>query len=461
MLGIKLLWRNIMDDLLKDAIADAKAVRETALANAKIALEEAFTPRIQSMLSQKIQSEMEGEEEAPADEQDEEPVAEEGEEEAPEIAVEPEEGEEIPADEQEVEIPVEEPAIADEEEVPFEEPAIADEEEVPFEEPAVADEEGEEDVIEINGVKYAPVVSEEEHEDEAPVEEQEDEIDELDLESILKELEDEADDSEISEEYEESEVGDGLDSDEVETADEADLAENDVSSDIGDADNKVNDEAGDSSDVGQGSEEPAAADAPDHGKENSEDEVVDDLVEVNGVKYAKVKEQDEFEARNGDLEVNEEDDIDLEEILKALSEGDEEDAEAAEEQVSKLTSELDEHRKVVKYLRGKLNEVNLLNAKLLFTNKLFRAHGLTNEQKLKVVETFDRATNLREVKLVFSTLAESFGSKTANASKPKPIKENKGTASKATASTKPKSTPKVIEEGFDMKQRFQKLANIL
>ena len=458
MLGIKLLWRNIMDDLLKDAIADAKAVRETALANAKIALEEAFTPRIQSMLSQKIQSEMEGEEEAPADEQDEEPVAEEGEEEAPEIAVEPEEGEEIPADEQEVEIPVEEPAIADEEEVPFEEPAIADEEEVPFEEPAV---EGEEDVIEINGVKYAPVVSEEEHEDEAPVEEQEDEIDELDLESILKELEDEADDSEISEEYEESEVGDGLDSDEVETADQADLAENDVSSDIGDADNKVNDEAGDSSDVGQGSEEPAAADAPDHGKENSEDEVVDDLVEVNGVKYAKVKEQDEFEARNGDLEVNEEDDIDLEEILKALSEGDEEDAEAAEEQVSKLTSELDEHRKVVKYLRGKLNEVNLLNAKLLFTNKLFRAHGLTNEQKLKVVETFDRATNLREVKLVFSTLAESFGSKTANASKPKPIKENKGTASKATASTKPKSTPKVIEEGFDMKSRFQKLANIL
>ena len=51
-----------MDDLLKEAIADAKAVRETALANAKMALEEAFTPRIQSMLSDKIQSEIEGEE---------------------------------------------------------------------------------------------------------------------------------------------------------------------------------------------------------------------------------------------------------------------------------------------------------------------------------------------------------------------------------------------------------------
>ena len=470
MLGIKLLWRNIMDDLLKDAIADAKAVRETALANAKIALEEAFTPRIQSMLSQKIQQEEEGEEIPVADE-------EEAGEEAPEIAVEPEVGEEIPADEledpvvaDEEEIPVEEPAVADEEEeIPVaadeeEIPVAADEEELPIEEPAIADEEGEEDVIEINGVKYAPVVSEEEEEHEAPVEEQEDE-DELDLESILRELEDEADDADVNEEYEENEVGDGLSSDEAETADQADLAENDVSSDIGDADNKVNDDAADSSDIGQGSEEPAAADAPAAGQENKEDEVVDDLVEVNGVKYQKVKEQDDFEARNGDLEEPEigegedAEDIDLEEILKALSEGDDEDAEKAEEQVSKLKSELGEHRKVVKYLRGKLNEVNLLNAKLLFTNKLFRAHGLTNEQKLKVVETFDRATNLREVKLVFATLAESFGSKTA--STPKPIKENKGTASKATASTKPKSTPKVIEEGFDMKSRFQKLANIL
>ena len=48
--------------LLKEAIADAKAVRETAIANAKIALEEAFTPKLQSILSKKLQSEMEEEE---------------------------------------------------------------------------------------------------------------------------------------------------------------------------------------------------------------------------------------------------------------------------------------------------------------------------------------------------------------------------------------------------------------
>ena len=443
-----------MDDLLKDAIADAKAVRETALANAKIALEEAFTPRIQSMLSDKIQNELEGDEaaeEAPVE--GEEPEAEE----EPEIAAEPEIGEEplvaqdeVPGDEfsePEAEIPAEEEPLVAQDEVPGDE----------FSEP-----EAEEGVIEINGVKYAPVVSEEEEEEsENPFTEGEDDEDELDLEAILKELEDEADDAEVTEDYEEAGVGDGLSSDEAETADEAELAENDVSSDIGDSDNKVADAAADSSDVGQGSEEPASADAPAAGHENAEDEEVDDLVEVNGVKYSKVKEQDEWEARNGDLEVNEqdEDDIDLEEILRALSEQDDDEEEAAADKVESLTSDLKEHRKVVQYLRGKLNEVNLLNAKLLFTNKLFRAHGLTNEQKLKVVETFDRAKNLREVKLVFSTLAESFGSRTASQSKP--IKESKGTASKAIASTKPKSTPKVIEEGFDMKQRFQKLANIL
>jgi hypothetical protein len=61
--------------------------------------------------------------------------------------------------------------------------------------------------------------------------------------------------------------------------------------------------------------------------------------------------------------------------------------------------------------------------------------------------------------LVFSTLAESFGNQVTSTSKP--IKESKGSASKAVASTKPKSTPKVIEEGMDLKKRFQKLANIL
>jgi hypothetical protein len=96
-----------------------------------------------------------------------------------------------------------------------------------------------------------------------------------------------------------------------------------------------------------------------------------------------------------------------------------------------------------------------LNAKLLFSNKLFRAFGLSNEQKLKVVETFDRTKNLREIKLVYSTLAESFQGVNV-----KPIKESKGSSSRPVASTKP-SNEEVLTEGVELKNRFKKLANIL
>ena len=413
-----------MDNLLKEAIADAKAVRETALQNAKIALEEAFTPKIQSMLSQKIQQEIEDEDElgdeVPGGEEEELPVAPELE---PEVEEDDEFGGEVPGEGEE-ELPVE-PELGPEEDGEF-----GDDDAVPYED--------ENEVIEINGVKYAPIVSEEDEEG-APVGEPELEDepieDELDLESILRELEiDEADDfvddneapteKAVDEDYHEQAVGDGLSSDEVETADQADLAENDVSSDIGQSDNKVNAKAADTSATGAQGPEGEGSDVA-SGKENEEDEVVDDLTE----------------------------ELDLEEILTALNEEDDEEDEKVE--TESLKTELAEHRKVVKYLRSKLTEVNLLNAKLLFTNKLFRSFPMNNVDKLRVVETFDRAVSLREVKLVYSTLAESFGGTVKTK-----IKENKGSASKAVGSTKPK-TKKILKEGSDLKNRFQKLAGIL
>ena len=144
-------------------------------------------------------------------------------------------------------------------------------------------------------------------------------------------------------------------------------------------------------------------------------------------------------------------DIDLDEVLRAITEEEDDDEEM--EEVAKLKSDLDEHRSVVETLRGKLNEVNLLNAKLLFTNKLFRKYGLNTEQKMKVVEQFDRAATLREVKLVYSTLGESFGVARNE------INESKGAASKPVASTK--SDKKVISEGTDLRDRFKKLANLI
>ena len=401
-----------MDELLKEAIADAKAVRETALANAKLALEEAFTPRLKSMLSKKIQAEMEdeeGEEDEMSDEMgDEEEAPEEG-----QYA----EDDEDPGDEASEEEPWEDEG---EEEAPED-----DEEEM---EDEALDMEG---VIEINGIKYAPVVTEEDEEDEEAGDEEEEDMeesDDFDLEEILRELE--ADDS--------------VDEAEEPVDEEDEIDEQSTSSGIGKGTGVKQASGSDEEDPGKGKLKESEETDVDESKEevDEETETVDEDEEVDESK----DEVDEAAEK-----VEESEDIDLEEVLKALSEDDDD----STPKVETLQAELQEHRKVVKYLREKLNEVNLLNAKLLFTNKLFKAHGLSNEQKMKVVETFDRAKNIREIKLVYATMSESFAG-----SINKPIKESKGSASKAVTSTKSKKQ-EIISEGDDMRNRFKKLANIL
>ena len=387
-----------MDDLLREAIADAKAVRETALENAKIALEEAFTPRLQSMLSKKIQSEMEDAEENEF-EAEEEMDAEESE-------MAPEEME----DAEEMRMDAEEEMEDAEEMRDSEEDAHDKEEEMDEAEDAEETEDSEE---------MREEEEDSEENDDKEMEEAEDkEEDELDLESVLAELE-----ADLNEEdKDEEEMDESEDKEEDEKMDE-----NDVSSDIGKSDNKVNPEANDSSKTGaqgpegEGSDKKAGTELGDH---------------------SVVKESEDAE----------EEDLDLDEVLKALSE--EEDAEEEDEKVEELKKEIQETRSVVKFMRAKLNEVNLLNAKLLFSNKLFRAFGLNNNQKLKVVETFDRTKNLREVKLVYATLAESFKKPTSK------LVESKGSSSKPVRSTKP-AKQEVLSEGAELKARFKKLANIL
>jgi len=422
-----------MDDLLRDAIADAKAVRETALANAKIALEEAFTPRLQSMLSKKIAAEVENSDEEEAEEGEheenmhghEEGEHEEGEhEEGMHDAEEMRDADEMDAEEMDAE----EMRNADEEEMDEAEDAEETEDSEEMRDMKETEDAEEEDKEEMREEEDA---EEEDKVDEAEDAEETEDADEneLDLESVLAELEKDLDDEDdIEEEYNTDEVGDGMNKDEVET-DEEKLAENDVSSDIGKGDNKVAPAANDSSKVGQGPESEGSDKKA--GDELGDHETVDDLTEV---------------------EDKDEEDLDLDEVLRALTEEEAEEQDAEENE--KLKAEIKEHRKVIHFMRSKLNEVNLLNAKLLFSNKLFRAFGLNNNQKLKVVETFDRTKNLREVKLVYATLAESF-------KRPgKRISESvrKGSSSKPVRSTKPKA---VLSEGAELRNRFKKLANIL
>ena len=136
--------------------------------------------------------------------------------------------------------------------------------------------------------------------------------------------------------------------------------------------------------------------------------------------------------------------------------------EEVEEAVNPLAAELEETKAALDTVRAELNEVNLLNSKLLYVNRIFKANQLDEGQKLRVVETLDKAESIKEAKLIYETIKDTFtvakSKKESFKNKTKSLKEGIGMASKAVGTTAPKK--EVIAESSDMMKRFQKLANI-
>ena len=373
-------------DLLKEAIADAKAVRETALAQAKLALEEAFAPRLQSMLATKLQ-EMEDEDLDESKEMEEvkreldelkHELAEENIEETADMESYDDDDntiEEIDLDE----ILAELNAELSEEAAELNEAEEAEEEE---------EETAEEDV-------------EDEEADAEEGEEEEKEVSELsmdELESIIRDI--------VSQEV----GGDGVTDDEANADDMADMG------DMG---------------IEAGAEE----------DEFNLDEI---LAELLSEESEELDERKKYGGNKGDV--------------PAAKRGDKKDT-AEEEGVEdykkkkKMEEDLQLALEAVDTLRQELQEVNLLNAKLLYVNKIFKAKNLNESQKLKVVKAFDKAESAKEAKLVYESLSDTFAAAPAK----QQIKESLGFASKAAGVAPQKQA---IVESNDFIARMQKLANI-
>ena len=390
--------------LLKEAIADAKAVRETALANAKIQLEEAFTPRLKSMLSQKLRAEAED--------------MESDEDEMKEVYGEDDEKEEDKMEEdynssnigagtggttsgQNNKKPTEHNAGAEDKLGAADVTSTSKKPEAEVEdykfEKSITEEEGDEEDLTAD---TNPFAKEEGDEDEFGAQDDQQSEDDLDLEAIIKELEDELHGG----------------SDDMESEDDYNAMGHD----------DVQDEAADEVDVDMHAADPNRVMAQHESDDKDED-----------------------------------DDMNIEEIIKELEEeekAEEEEKEKVEES-KRLKSELAEAISVIKSLKSTINEVNLLNAKLLFSNKLFRSYNLTNEQKSKVIDSLDRTNTVREVKLVYSTLAESMKFATNSPKKSaKPMAEG---ASRVQTSTKPTAQKEIVSESTTYANRFKELAGIL
>jgi hypothetical protein len=129
---------------------------------------------------------------------------------------------------------------------------------------------------------------------------------------------------------------------------------------------------------------------------------------------------------------------------------------SSNEDLEEMRDELNEAHRVIKYQKRKLNEVNVLNSKLLYVNKLFKAHNLNENQKIKVVDSLDQAENVKEAKMIYNTLNETFNSVKNQ------LKESvrtKSFASKATGTITENRT-RNIRPVDETVERWKKLANI-
>jgi hypothetical protein len=403
-------------DLLKEAIADAKAVKEMAIANAKAALEESFTPQLKSMLSAKLQ---EMEEEYLEENNDifelEEEINEENDLDLDGLLNELNEEDEMESEEDEME--------SEEDEMESEKEG----------EPLNLEDMTDEDLKELIQDVFEKMMDSGEIEaiegrEEMPEEEEGDDIEdeeEINIDELLAEME-------LFEE------------DDLMYEEEDERMEESLKDRFKDLWNKLTQLSGLNS-------------------------VTKSWVKQNKDEFEKILAltgDEKTEAANTFLNKFESfasaqklpsrvamsDRSEIMNLLKGKTLGGKETA-ASSATYESLQTDLDEALATIETLRQDLNEVNLLNAKLLYTNKIFKAkNNLTENQKVKVLNMFDKAATVKETKLVYETLSEGLKD-TRN-----PIKESLGMASKIMGTTNSKQP---ILESDPMVSRFQKLAGII
>jgi hypothetical protein len=408
-------------EMLKEAIADAKAVKETAIANAKAALEEAFTPQLKSMLSMKLQEmeEMDEMEDKDMYEMEDKDAMEEGE------------------DKDMMEIDLEELLAELNEEEDMDEAINEAEEEE--EEESEESEEGEEEGEPID------------------LEDMTDEDLKSMIEDVIKDMI-EAGELEAGHEGEEGEEGaEGEEEIEIEDEEEVDLAEllREIE-EIEEEEDMMNEE-----EIEEGFMDKIVRAVNRFGSSGA----VEDLIKIDLPKVVAAGKK--LGKLDPSYEPNEEEINKLTASAKrdggtgsikimgdkvVYIPGSETKGAAQASTFESVQSELEEAYSTIETLKSELNEINLLNAKLLYTNKIFKAKNLNESQKVKVLSSFDKAKNVGEVKMVFETLNE--GIKVSKNT----IKEHLGSASKTTNTP---SVKKPIVESNEAFLRMQKLAGII
>ncbi len=407
-------------NLLKEAIADAKAIRESAIANAKAALEEAFTPHLKDMLAQRINELEEGEVDEAYHGKSKDEKSKEMEEGYNKKSMYEEEVEEGHMSD-----PVMRRGMKGDDAAERETEMMREEDEVDLEEllSEMADEVKEGEHEEVKEAAHEEEVETEE------TEEVETEEDAIDIEDMTED--------ELAKFVEEV-IKDMVDAGELVAGEEMET--------------ETEEEEVEVTEAHCGSMEEDAEKMEEAAHEKMEEGAHEEVEE--GMHKDKMEEElSDSDVEKVDKEVDAVRD-DLDQIAKLAKDAGE-DAEDIKDVIDEdVNEDLKEAYDVISTLRKEINEVNLLNSKLLYTNKIFRNKNLTESQKVQVLNSFDKAETVKEVKLVFESLSTALTAKKSN------IKESMGFASKPTGKAPiTESKTEVIHEN-EMVARFKKLAGL-
>jgi len=406
-------------EFLKEAIADAKAVKETAIANAKAALEESFTPHLKTMLSAKLE-EMELDS---MREEDDDTMREED-------------------DTMREEDKVDEAKNSDKME--------EEKEYMTKKEKREGDDRTSDNKAETRTEKMRKIKEE----------------DDSDLDEVLAELKNELDEDKRTKTEEEG-YEDGIEDakDDMEKKIKDIKLEEDERTDAEEEGylDGMEDEKDDMDD-----EEIDLEDMTDDDLKKFIEDVISDMVTAGELEAG-----DDFEMKD-EVEVDDEVEVEIDEDVtidedartdaeeKGYKDGIKDAKADAKKEIDSIKleekeDELKEAYATVETLRNELNEINLLNAKLLYTNKIFKSKNLTEHNKVKVLTSFDKAETVKEAKLIYETLKDGLTEKKVK----KTVNESISMASKSVGVGPKKVEAKPIVESNQMVDRFKKLAGII
>ncbi len=340
-------------DLFKQAIAEAKSVREAAIANAKEALEETLTPHLKDMLAAKLQ------------EMDNDQIEEEVVNEVEEVKESTEITEKSDKDEKEMEESKEEKKDeAIEENDGFTTVEEAEEDEEPAEDDSEESEDGAEDAIEEPGEEEGEEVEGDEDLKDLSVDQ---------FKDMIRDI--------IAQEVGGDAPADDMDGGDIEgMGDEAPV------------------------------EEPGMEDEPEMGGDEEEIDLDELIRELESISEEPTVEEEVEEGKKDEKEMEESADDKKEETVEEdTSVQVNHESDGKDYNINRV-ADLKEALETIETLKKELNEVNILNAKLLYVNKIFKAQNLSESQKVNVIAAFDKAETVKEVKLVFETVSENIPS---------------------------------------------------